>query len=87
MGEWNEPFGDKQVEDTHAGILEHLAKYLYENYEANPEPTGIGGSQPWNTAEKRKREWWFIQAQELLDHLSQLLLFGRVAPPEKDPNA
>lgn len=79
MGEYNDPV---DYETAAGGILDWLAKYLYDRYCDNREPmhdddprmTGIGDTEPWETAGKRKREYWEVEAMNLLTQMAKLFV-------------
>lgn len=76
MGELNEKPDYAQAS---AAILESVAEYLYNNYETDPYPSrdmdaGIGDTEPWESAGKRKREYWFAEAEKMAKHFVTLLL-------------
>jgi len=70
---------DEKVPDiSEVGYIlsEHLAKYLYENYETDPPPSrdpnaGIGDSQTWEELGSRTRQRWFEEASNLITHMSK----------------
>lgn len=79
MGEYNDPVDHPEAM---VGVLDALAKYLYDHYETDKHNIpdwdsrshqSIGDDpEPWHTAGKRMREKWFEEAYGLVEHFIAL---------------
>jgi hypothetical protein len=78
MTDINQDDDEKVPDISEAGYIlsEHLAKYLYENYETDAPPSrdpkaGIGDTQTWEELGSRRRQYWFDEATKLTIHMSK----------------
>lgn len=62
MGEMNDPV-DYPL--AMGNMLDALANYLYDEYDST-------GGDPWESAGKRRREYWFSQADKMVRHFAKL---------------